>query len=122
MFLFFAGAFGHAGMQAAVALFTGGLFSVNKKIDNLPQFTLYIAAMPNAPLAAGAAAIIRCSGDTLLTGALLVVLSGAMLWFFLPRNGEPHRWMAIPFVDAAVPLVVIIGLALGLTLLAEQML
>ncbi|MGX4805514.1 hypothetical protein [Bradyrhizobium guangdongense] len=57
-----------------------------------------------------------------MTGALLVFLSGALLWFFLPRNGEPHRLMAIPFVDAAVPLVIIIGFATGLTLLAEQLL
>ncbi|MBR0845514.1 hypothetical protein JQ607_35450 [Bradyrhizobium liaoningense] len=55
-----------------------------------------------------------------MTGALLVVLSVAVLWFFLPRSGQPHRWMAIPLIDTAVPLLIIIGLATGLTMLAEH--
>ena len=54
-----------------------------------------------------------------MTGALLLVLSVAMLWFFVPRNGQPHRWMGIPLVDTAVPLLIIIGFATGLTMLAE---
>jgi hypothetical protein len=52
-------------------------------------------------------------------GALLVVLSIALGWFFLPRDGEPDRWMMLPFFETSIPLLIVIGFAVGLTMLAE---
>jgi len=53
-------------------------------------------------------------------GALLVVLSIALLWLSLPRNGQPHRWMGLPLLETAIPLLVVVGFATGLTMLAER--
>jgi hypothetical protein len=52
-------------------------------------------------------------------GAALIVLSIALLWFFLPRNGQPNRLMALPFMGSAVPLLIVSAFAIGLTMLAE---
>ncbi|MBR0855423.1 hypothetical protein [Bradyrhizobium liaoningense] len=94
-----------AGGAGSGHFFTGGLFSVNRKMDGLPRFNLLIVAMPNArdTSAQRSARKVRCSGDALVTGARLLVLSVAVLWFFLPRAGQPHRWMAIPLIDTAIP-------------------
>ncbi|SFH98213.1 hypothetical protein [Bradyrhizobium sp. cf659] len=54
-----------------------------------------------------------------MIGALLVVLSIALLWFFLPRHGQPHRWMALPFIETAVPLLVVMAFTGGLTMVIE---
>lgn len=56
-----------------------------------------------------------------MVGALLVVLSIALLWLFLPRNGQPHRWMALPFFETGIPLVIIMSFAAGLTMVIEHL-
>lgn len=57
-----------------------------------------------------------------MVGALLVVLSIALLWFFLPRNGQPHRWMALPFFETGIPLAIIMSFSAGLTMVIERIL
>ncbi|WP_404548984.1 hypothetical protein [Bradyrhizobium diazoefficiens] len=35
-------------------------------------------------------------------------------------HGQSHRWMALPFFETAVPLLVVMGFAAGLTLVIER--
>ena len=55
-----------------------------------------------------------------MTGAFLVVLAVVLLWFFLPRHGQSHRWMALPFFEAGIPLVIIMSLAVGVTMVVDR--
>ncbi|QIP09512.1 hypothetical protein FJN17_34410 [Bradyrhizobium symbiodeficiens] len=56
-----------------------------------------------------------------MIGILPVVLAIALLWVFLPRDGQPHRWMALPFFETGIPLVIIMALSAGLTIVIERM-
>ncbi|WP_193760698.1 hypothetical protein [Bradyrhizobium yuanmingense] len=55
-----------------------------------------------------------------MTGAFLVVFSIVLLWFFLPRNGQSHRWMALPFFETGIPLAIIMSFSAGLTMVVDR--
>ncbi|MBR0931691.1 hypothetical protein JQ561_34205 [Bradyrhizobium diazoefficiens] len=55
-----------------------------------------------------------------MIGAFLVVLSVALLWVFLPRNGQSHRWMELPFFETGIPLVIIMSFSAGLTMVIDR--
>jgi hypothetical protein len=55
-----------------------------------------------------------------VVGAFLIVLSVVLLWFFLPRNREPHRWMALPFFETGIPLAIIMSFSAGLTMVMAR--
>jgi hypothetical protein len=49
-------------------------------------------------------------------GAILVVASIAVLWFFFPKRGQPHPLMRLRLMQSLVPLAIVSGLALGATM------
>ncbi|WP_143278721.1 hypothetical protein [Bradyrhizobium sp. Y36] len=52
---------------------------------------------------------------------ILLIMAIAHLWLFMPRNGQPHRSMGLPFFETAIPLVIVMALSAGLTMVVEQM-
>ncbi|WP_271546220.1 hypothetical protein [Bradyrhizobium sp. CCBAU 45321] len=55
-----------------------------------------------------------------MIGAFLIVLSAVLLWFFLPRNRQSHRWMALPFFETGIPLAIIMSFSAGLTMVMAR--
>ena len=55
-----------------------------------------------------------------MIGAFLVVLSIALLWLFVLRNGQPHRWMALPLFETGIPLVIVLSFSAGLTMMIDH--
>jgi hypothetical protein len=57
--------------------------------------------------------------ESIVVGTGLVVLSLGLLWFFMPRQGQSSKWMAVPFVESLVPLTIVVAFTVGVTMLAE---
>ncbi|MDF0496979.1 hypothetical protein GPL17_23700 [Bradyrhizobium yuanmingense] len=55
-----------------------------------------------------------------MVGAFLVVFSVVLLWFFLPRNGQSHQWMALPFFDTGIPKAIVMSFSAGLTMVIDR--
>jgi hypothetical protein len=50
-------------------------------------------------------------------GLVLVIGAVALLWFFLPRKGQRHRWLDFPMMESLVPLAFVSAIAIGATML-----
>ncbi len=46
-------------------------------------------------------------------GLLTMLVAVAIVWYFQPRNGAPHRWVTNPYLEEVIPLVITTGLVLG---------
>ena len=49
-------------------------------------------------------------------GLVLVIVSVAVFWYFMPKRGRRNRLLDLPFVESLVPLAVVSGIALGVTM------
>jgi hypothetical protein len=47
-------------------------------------------------------------------GVVVVALSAAALWYFLPRKGKVHPWVVAPYLESLIPLAIMMGFTLGL--------
>lgn len=51
-----------------------------------------------------------------ILGFLITGVSAWAFWYLLPKNGEVHRLMTMPFLDQFLPVSLVSGLALGITM------
>ena len=49
-------------------------------------------------------------------GVILVLASAGVLWLFLPKRGQSHAMLRLPLMQSLVPLAIVSGLALGVTM------
>lgn len=54
---------------------------------------------------------------TAIVGFIVTGASGGLLWRMLPKNGKPHRFATAPILDSIIPVGIIGGLAVGVSLL-----
>jgi len=52
-----------------------------------------------------------------ILGLLITGVSGGTFWYLLPKNGEVHRLVTMPFLDQLLPVTLVSGLAIGITML-----
>jgi hypothetical protein len=55
-------------------------------------------------------------------GALALVVSLAVFWYFMPRDGKVHRWVIAPYVESALPLAIMTLFVLGLAAIGAAVL
>ena len=49
-------------------------------------------------------------------GFLIAGVSAWTFWYLLPKNGEVHPIVTKPFLDQLLPVSIVSGLALGITM------
>lgn len=49
-----------------------------------------------------------------ILGLLIAGVSVWSFWYLLPKNGQVHRLMTMPYLDQYLPASLICGLALGI--------
>lgn len=54
---------------------------------------------------------------SLLSGIVVTGAGGASLWYFMPRNGQPHRLARAPMLDSMIPIGIVSALAVGIALI-----
>jgi hypothetical protein len=54
-----------------------------------------------------------------ILGLLITGVSAGTFWYLLPKNGEVHRLVTMPFLDQLVPVSLVSGLAIGTTMLVS---
>lgn len=54
---------------------------------------------------------------SIISGAVLIGLSGTSLWYFMPRKGVLHPWITKPALDSLIVIVIMGVAALGLALI-----
>jgi hypothetical protein len=53
----------------------------------------------------------------IVAGIIVLGLIATAFWYFLPREGQTHPWVTLPFFESLIPLALLSGLALGGALL-----
>ncbi|MEJ2435975.1 MAG: hypothetical protein P8Y53_23600 [Pseudolabrys sp.] len=56
---------------------------------------------------------------SVVSGAVLVAVSGTGLWYFMPRNGMVHPWVTKPVLDSLIVITIIGIAAVGLALIVS---
>ncbi|MEJ2376883.1 MAG: hypothetical protein P8Y53_12545 [Pseudolabrys sp.] len=56
---------------------------------------------------------------SLVSGAVLVAVSGTGFWYFMPRNGMVHPWVTKPVLDSLIVIAIIGIAAVGLALIVS---
>lgn len=46
-------------------------------------------------------------------GILLLLISGALFVYVLPRKGKVHPWVVLPILDSVIPLGIMTGATFG---------
>jgi hypothetical protein len=49
-------------------------------------------------------------------GFLIAGVSAGTFWYLLPKNGQTHPIVTMPFLDQLVPVSLVSGLAIGITM------
>lgn len=51
-----------------------------------------------------------------ILGLLITGVSAGAFWYLLPKNGEVHPIVTMPFLDQLLPVSLVSGLAIGITM------
>jgi hypothetical protein len=54
---------------------------------------------------------------SIISGVIVAGSGGAGLWYFKPRQGQPHPLAQAPFLDSLIPIGIVTAFALGLALI-----
>lgn len=54
---------------------------------------------------------------TAIIGFIVTAASGGLLWRMLPSDGKLHRLATMPILDSMIPVGIVGGLAVGVSLL-----
>jgi hypothetical protein len=51
------------------------------------------------------------------TGVVIAIASTALFWWLLPTGDKINRWATMPILESVLPILVVVGWAMGIAFL-----